>query len=103
MPSKPARIVPLLSVITSESRGLGRRYQSAVKPDCPKCGHAEHIVRMWHGPKKYWVCSEHYKIGSGLTLKQTFRERLFHKPPKEVMRDLTDVLPNRRARRQATR
>ena len=68
-------------------------------PACPKCGDNKHVIRMWHGRMKVWVCSIHYQIKSTETVPQSLRERLLRRPLEEKAFDLTEVFPNRAARR----
>jgi len=97
--SKPPRTAPTLS--TRDVGGVRRlATHSARKPDCTKCGHHDHVVRMWHGRIKMWVCTKHYPITSTKAKEATMMQRLFHKLPEPETVELTDILPNRKARRR---
>jgi len=74
--------------------------QGGPKPECPNCKSSEHVVRLWHGPVKVWICAECYRPKSTELTTQTLMERLMHKPPKEKDFDLREILPNRAARRR---
>lgn len=86
-----------MSRITPTERGAG------ITPACPRCGHNENVVRMWHGSVKMWVCREHFKITSTKTKDATLKQRLLHRLPKPDTYDLQEVLPNRAARRRHAR
>lgn len=73
---------------------------SKAAPVCQKCGTNEHVLRFWHGRMKMWVCSVHFKVGSTKTEPQTLKERVLHRDPKQEEFALTDILPNRAARRR---
>jgi hypothetical protein len=49
---------------------------------------------------KVWVCSIHYRIASTEMVQQSLKDRLLHRKPGEKTLALTDVLPNRAARRR---
>jgi len=55
---------------------------------------------MWHGRIKMWVCTKHYPITSTKAKEATMMQRLFHKLPEPETVELTDILPNRKARRR---
>ncbi len=93
--TKHLTVVPTLS---APAGGAGP--QSALKPVCDKCDSADNVVRMWHGPVKFWVCSQCYKIGDPTKKEATLRQRIFHKLPEPEEKSLTEVLPNRAARRR---
>lgn len=76
---------------------------SATKPECPACGSDEHVVRLYHGGKKMWACSVHYKITSTKRKEPTLRQRLLHRLPEPDTFELREVLPNRAMRRRRTR
>lgn len=83
-----------LDRVVPTERGAG------ITPACPHCGTAEHVVRIWHGPVKVWVCKVHYRIRSTELVPMSLRDRVLHRTPEEKTLSLTDVLPNRAARRR---
>jgi hypothetical protein len=83
-----------VSRIPRTERGPG------ISPACAKCGTNEHVIRLWHGPAKVWVCSIHFKVRSTEKVPQTLKQRVLHRRPEEKTFSLTDILPNRAARRR---
>lgn len=83
-----------MSRTTPTERGAG------TTPACPHCGTSEHVVRLWHGRAKVWVCSIHFRIRSTEAVPQTLKQRLLHRKPEEKTFALSEVLPNRAARRR---
>lgn len=99
MSKKKTRVAPTLTV--REIGGVVRRTaHGGETPTCDKCGNNDHVVRMWHGKIKMWVCTKHYPITSSKTVPQTLKQRIMHKAPEVETYELTDILPNRRARRR---
>lgn len=72
---------------------------AGITPACPQCGDSKLVIRMFHGGKKFWVCSLHYRIKSTETTQQTLRQRVLHRKPEEKSFAINEVLPNRAARR----
>lgn len=77
--------------------------QGGATPVCPKCETNEHVVRLWHGKAKVWICSVCFRPKSTELVEQSLKERLLHRAPKEKDFDLREVLPNRAARRRRGR
>lgn len=97
--SKKRGVAPTLTV--RKIGGVARRVtHGGSTPICTKCGTNEHVVRMWHGPIKMWVCNVHFKVGSTETKQQSLKDRVLHRAPENVEYKLSDVLPNRAARRR---
>lgn len=101
MPSKQ-RIAPTKAV-RETARGPVRVAYSAEAPVCSKCGHSENVVRLWHGGRKMWACSIHYKITSTRKKEATLKQRILHQIPEPDTFSLREVLPNRAMRRRRTR
>lgn len=72
---------------------------AGITPACPRCGHSKHVIRMWHGRAKVWICSLHYRVQSTEVVPQSLKERILHRKPEEKSFSITEVLPNRAARR----
>lgn len=79
---------------------LRRVTHGGSQPTCPKCDSAEHVVRMWHGKIKFWVCGQCYKVSSTTKQEATLKQRILHRLPEPEQAALTEVLPNRAARRR---
>lgn len=97
--TKKAGVPGILSV--REIGGVPRRTtHGGERPTCPKCNSSEHVIRMWHGKVKYWVCGQCYKVTSTRTQPASLKQRILHKLPEPETMAVAEVLPNRAARRR---
>lgn len=97
-----SRIAPTQAVRETPG-GPVRVMHSADAPVCSKCGNNTMVVRLWHGGRKMWACSVHYKITSTKAKEATLLQRVLHKIPEPDSFELREVLPNRAMRRRRTR
>lgn len=79
--------------------GPVRVLHSATRPVCEQCGTNDHVRRLWHGGRKVWFCNVHYRVTSTKRQEATLMQRLMHKLPEPETMSVSDVFPNRRARR----
>lgn len=100
MPSRQASVPGTLAV-RKDDRGLLVRH-SAARPVCPKCKSDEHVVRIWHGRMKMWVCSKCFEVKSTKRKEATLLQRVLHRLPDADTVELRELMPNRKMRRRRT-
>lgn len=83
-----------MSQITPIERGPGRT------PACARCGSNEHVIRIWNGNAKMWVCSIHFRLTTSEAEERSLKDRVLRKPVRAKTVAITDALPNRAARRR---
>jgi hypothetical protein len=83
-----------VSRVTPIERGPGRT------PACARCGSAEHVIRLWHNGGKMWVCQIHFRLTTSEAEERTLKDRVLRKDIKAKTIAISDVLPNRAARRR---
>jgi ribosomal protein L37AE/L43A len=103
LPSRHPSVPGTLAVRKDDRGAPVRVMHSSAKPECPKCNSDDHVVRIWHGGKKMWVCSKCYKVTSTKTMPASLVQRVFHRIPAADTFELNDLLPNRRYRRRRTK
>jgi hypothetical protein len=79
--------------ITPIERGPG------TTPACARCGNSENVIRLWHNGGKVWACKLHFRLTTSEAEEQTLKDRVLRRPVKAKTVAITDVLPNRKARR----
>ena len=83
-----------MSRVTPIEHGPGRT------PACARCGDASHVIRIWNGYSKIWVCSLHFQLTTSEVKERSLKDRVLRKPIEAKTVAITDVLPNRAARRR---
>lgn len=97
--SRPARVPGTTGVVATPA-GPVRVIHSATRPVCPKCGTNEHVIRMWHGDRKVWICDVHYRVTSTKRQEATLAQRILHKLPEPETHSVSEILVNRAMRRR---
>lgn len=69
-------------------------------PICPSCKKSDMVRRAWHGRVKVWYCDRCFKVTSTKKKEATLKQRLLHRLPEPDTFALSEILPNRRARRR---
>jgi hypothetical protein len=92
--------VPATLAVKKTVGGPVRLRHSAEAPICAKCGTNEHVIRLWHGGHKAWVCDIHYRVTSTKKQEATMIQRVLHRLPEPETFSVSEILPNRAARRR---
>lgn len=99
MPSKKRARVPGTLGVRKTPRGPVRVLHSATAPVCEACGDNKHVRRLWHAGQKMWFCDVHYRVTSTKRQEATLMQRVLHKLPEPETVSVSEIFPNRRARR----
>lgn len=55
---------------------------------------------MWIGHRKVWICDVHYRVTSTKKKEATLKQRVLHRLPEADTMSVSEILPNRAARRR---